>query len=83
MLTYFVVQSFERTRLGFLSPDAPVQATDRDHALRLAGRLAGIKTGVMAFSRTGNPATGEYEDAVVIASHGEVPALEAELSIAC
>jgi hypothetical protein len=83
MLTYFVVQSFERTRLGFLSPDAPVQATDKDHALRLAGRLAGIKPGVLAFSRTGDPATGEYENAVVIVSHGEVPALDADLSIAC
>ncbi|KQZ82044.1 hypothetical protein ASD64_09105 [Mesorhizobium sp. Root157] len=82
MLTYFVVQSFDRTRLGFLVPDIPVQAQDRAHALRLADRLAGMKSGVIAFSRTGDPSIGEFEDAVVIASYGEVPALEGELAIA-
>jgi hypothetical protein len=83
MLTYFVVQAFCRTRLGALVPDPPVQALDESHALRLADRLSGSKAGVVAFSRTGDPAIGEYEDAKILAAYGEVPAVERDIQIAC
>ena len=44
-----------------------------EQAARLAERLASHKAGVIAFSRTGDPGTGEYEDAVIIAAFGEMP----------
>lgn len=82
MLTYFVVQSYARTRMGALAAQPPVLAQDEGHALRLASRLAGTMAGVVAFCRTGDPATGEYEDAEILARYGEVPDLEGLLSVA-
>ncbi len=41
-------------------------------AERRARALALEHTGALAFSRTGNPATGEFEDAVILAQFGEV-----------
>lgn len=82
MLKYYVVQAFAHTRMGALVPDAPIQAQDAAHALRLADRLSLIKSGVVAFSRKGNPATGEYEDADILICVGEVPALEHPVSLA-
>lgn len=35
-------------------------------------RLPGPTPGAVAFSRTGNPATGEFSDPTVIVSSGEV-----------
>lgn len=72
MLTYFVVQSFERGKKGALVADQPVEAQGREHAMRMAERLSHIKAGVVAFSRQGDPATGDFEDAVIIASHGSL-----------
>ena len=83
MLTYFVVQAYARTRMGALSPQPPVQAQDEGHAMRMAARLAGSMAGVVAFCRSGDPGTGEYEDAEILAQYGEVPGLEALLSVAC
>ena len=39
--------------------------------------------GVIAFSRCGDPASGEYEDARVFCSYGSLPVLEVETAIAC
>lgn len=72
MLTYFVVQSFERGKKGALVADQPVEAQGPEHAARMAERLSRVKTGVVAFSRRGDPATGDFEDAVIIASYGSV-----------
>ena len=41
-------------------------------AERRARALALEHAGALAFSRTGNPATGEFEDAVILAQFGEV-----------
>jgi len=83
MVTYFVVLSFVRGKKGNLAPDVPLQAHDRGHAQRIFERLAPTKAGVVAFSRTGDPMTGEYDDAVVLASCGQLPAEAEELKIAC
>jgi len=83
MCTYFVVQAYSRTRLGALAADAPIQAESGDHALRLASRLAVARAGVVAFSRRGDPATGDYEDAEILGYFGEVPPLERAFSAAC
>lgn len=73
MITYFVVQSFSRGKKGVVIADTPIQASSEDHALRMAERLASTKQAVVAFSRTGDPKAGEYEPAVILATHGHVP----------
>lgn len=84
MITYFVVQSFEQARKGTIFANEPIQAHDEIHAVRLAERLAATKAGVIAFRRTGDPATGDYEDAVVLASFGTFVFYEEDaIALAC
>ncbi|TIL83119.1 MAG: hypothetical protein E5Y89_02135 [Mesorhizobium sp.] len=83
LLTYFVVQSFNFTPRGAITPGTAVEVQDAEHALRLAEKLAGCSAGVVAFSRQGDPLSGEFEDAVILYANGIVPVLEAEMSIAC
>lgn len=71
LLTCFVVQSFEKTPKGALQPNTAIHAQGRDHAIRLAERLAATSAGVVAFSRTGDPTTGEFEDAVLLYASGQ------------
>ncbi|HEV7317696.1 MAG TPA: hypothetical protein VGO04_03685 [Ensifer sp.] len=73
MITYFVVQSFTLGSRGAYIADDPVPATGAEHARRLAERLAASKVGVIAFSRSGDPATGEFEDATVLFMSGDLP----------
>ncbi len=75
-LTYFVVQTFSAVKgaRGKITADEPMPARDEDHARRLVERYKPIRAGVVAFRRTGDPKTGEWDDAVVIARHGQVSA---------
>ena len=76
--TVYVVQSFEMRKRGRqtgLSPVAPVQARDRAHALLLLER-ATSKTGIVgavAFARTGDAVTGEFDEPEILGRSGEVP----------
>lgn len=72
-ITYCVVQPFERTERGGYRVLEAIPAQNRDHAVRTARRLA-EKGGAVAFSRTGDPETGEFADALVLGVFGEVPA---------
>jgi hypothetical protein len=72
-VTYCVVLPFRKLADGDWLYDEAVQAQNRDHALRLARRLA-EKGGAIAFSRTGDPETGEFADALILGVFGEVPA---------
>ncbi|TJV19665.1 hypothetical protein [Mesorhizobium sp.] len=83
MLTYFVVQSYEKTAKGALAAATPIQVQDEQHAMRLAEKLSQTNAGVIAFSRSGDPASGEYEDARVLCSYGSLPVLEVDTAIAC
>lgn len=74
MLTYFVVQSFQRGNKGMLVPDAPKEARDKKHCEQLALRLAQSSASVIAFSRSGDPDVGAWDDAIIIAQYGEDPA---------
>lgn len=71
-LTYFVVQTFKAVKgsSGKISAEDPIPARDHDHAMRMFERFRGSRAGVVAFRRTGSPATGDWEDAVIIARHG-------------
>jgi hypothetical protein len=78
MMTYYVVQAFERGARGALIADMPVQATDEGHARRLADRLARAKAGVIAFSRAGDLSSGEFEDAKILVAVGQIPTMDGE-----
>jgi hypothetical protein len=71
-LTYYVVLPFFRTSDGEVLADEPIEVSDADRARRQAERVARSKGGAIAFSRTGDPVTGEFDDAVILASFGEV-----------
>ena len=75
-VTYFVAMPFVRNEEGDLVAG---EAQDRQSAQvveSLARRMADTAAGAVAFSRTGDPATGEFEDAVVIRTFGEVPSID-------
>jgi hypothetical protein len=80
VVTYFVVQSFQRGKKGGVLADTPVEARSAEAALRLADKLAKGSLGVVAFSRSGDPSSGEFADAVILAHYGYVPELDGELS---
>ena len=73
-LTYFVVQTYSAVKGGGINADDPKEARNRDHALQLFERYKSVRAGVIAFHRSGDPKTGDYEDAVIIARYGSVPA---------
>ncbi|GEC17094.1 hypothetical protein NWI01_29860 [Nitrobacter winogradskyi] len=56
-------------------PREAVECTSANAAIRSAERMARIEgnVGAVAFSRTGDPGSGEFADAVVLRSFGEVP----------
>lgn len=70
--TYYVAQPFEMTKGGRLVAGQPQQAQTASAAIRRAEILAG-KGGAVAFSRTGDLASGDFEDAVILRKFGEVP----------
>ena len=71
-MTYHVVVAFDRDEEGDLKPGeaqevmSPIVAERRARALELEHASA------LAFSRTGSPATGEFQDAVILAQFCEV-----------
>jgi len=82
MSSMFVVQSFTRGSRGGLRPDIPIQAQNTAHARRMAERLAITKALVVAFARDGDPKTGDYEEAKLIAAHGDIPDEVREMPLA-
>lgn len=75
MVTYYVVQSWQEGRKGVLIPDDAMEAPSEYAALSRARLLAASKPAVVAFSRTGDPDMGIWDDAVVLCEHGLVPDL--------
>jgi hypothetical protein len=72
-LTYFVVLPFVQAPRGLL-PEEGIEAPDEDVAVRMGKRLSENKAGVIVFARSGDPDLGEYEDAEILATFGELPA---------
>jgi hypothetical protein len=73
MSAMFVVQSYRAGKRGALLAESPVEARDSAHARRMAERLAVRKALVVAFMQEGDPKTGDYDDAKLIAAFGAVP----------
>jgi hypothetical protein len=71
-VTYHVVVTFDRDDKGDLKAGEAREAPSPFAAERAARRLSFEHAGAVAFSRTGEPATGEFADAVVVAQFGEV-----------
>ncbi len=70
--TYYVVVPFDRNSQGEPEPGLAREAVSALLAKRLARALAAEHGGAIAFSRSGDPETGEFEDPVVLATFGEV-----------
>lgn len=71
--TYYVVQPFEMTGAGRLIALTAMAAQSAPQAIRMAERQAAGKAGAVAFSRTGDPETGEFDDAILLGQFGQVP----------
>src|SRR5271166_5077202 len=74
-MTYFVALGFKRSEDGgeIVACD-PKEARSAEQAIRMANSLAVEEghCGAIAFSRTGDPALGDFEDAVILKTIGEV-----------
>jgi len=73
-VTYFVALPFVAADDG-VAPGEPVECFNPNAAIMRAeafSRKTG-HVGAVAFSRTGDPATGDFGDAKVIRKFGEVP----------
>jgi hypothetical protein len=72
-VTYYVAMGFERDPEGELIAMEPIEAQSSTQAISRARSLAASKAGAIAFSRTGDPDIGEFRDAVILFTEGEVP----------
>lgn len=72
--TSYFVQAFNASRGGTLKAEAPIACKTARGALQTAERLALSKLGVIAYSSTGDPEMGDYDDEpTVIFRKGELP----------
>jgi hypothetical protein len=73
-VTYHVVLAFTRSEDGSIVATEPKEARSADQATRMAKSLAAIEPhcGAIAFSRTGDPVVGDFEDAVILKAIGDV-----------
>jgi hypothetical protein len=74
--TFYGVQAFVKKGAHFVA-EQPRVATSEASAKRMAESLSATKTGTIAFSRSGDSETGEFEDPVILAEHGELPTQDA------
>jgi hypothetical protein len=72
-VTYFVALPFIQTDDGELIAGEAVECSNAASAVRQAERLSRTNAGAVAFSRTGDPALGEFADAKIIKQFGEMP----------
>ncbi|MGF6429094.1 MULTISPECIES: hypothetical protein [Bradyrhizobium] len=73
--THFLVQSFDPAKGDQLNAGAPIVCRSEESARRTAERLVMSKAGVVAFSTSSDPETGDYDDQpTVFFRAGRVPA---------
>jgi hypothetical protein len=72
-MTYHVVLPFMFTEEGELVAEDGLEAPSSTAAVWRARALATRRAGAVAFSRTGDPDTGDYGDAIILARFGETP----------
>jgi hypothetical protein len=73
-MVYYVALPFARVD-GGLAPGEAIECPHAAAAVRSAEALARkeANAGAVAFSRQGSPELGEFEDAVILKTFGEVP----------
>jgi hypothetical protein len=74
-MTYYVALAFKRSEdNGDIVACEPKEARSVDQAIRMADSLAVSEghCGAIAFSRSGDPSLGDFEDAVILKTVGEV-----------
>jgi hypothetical protein len=74
-MTYYVALAFTKSEDdGEVVACDPKEARSAEQAIRMAGSLAAGDghCGAIAFSRTGDPALGDFDDAVILKTVGEV-----------
>ena len=71
-VTYFVIVPFDRNEDGDLVAGTAQEVTSALVGERGARVLALDHAGAVAFSRTGDTSTGEFQDAVILAQFSEV-----------
>ena len=72
--TSYFVQAFIAGRGQNLKADTPIACKTESGALKTAERLALSKLGVVAFSSTGDPEMGDYDDEpTVFFRQGQLP----------
>ena len=79
-VTYYVALPFVRTEDGDLVAGEAQEKQTSTAALNEARRMADKAAGAVAFSRQGDPGTGEFDEAKVLQTFGEVPSLDDLLS---
>ncbi len=60
--TTYIVQAFSTGKGTNLKAETPIACKSPTGAIRTAERLTLSKQGVVAFSSTGDPETGDYDD---------------------
>ncbi|GLS23814.1 hypothetical protein GCM10007874_68350 [Labrys miyagiensis] len=72
-VTYFVVVPFERNEDGEFVMGKAFEVRSADSARFKVRLLAESGKGGVAFSRTGDPALGDFQEGEVLATLGELP----------
>jgi hypothetical protein len=70
-MVYYVALPFVRVE-GGVAPGQAVECPHQGAAIRCAQTMS-RNAGAVAFSRQGSPETGEFDDAVVLKTFGDVP----------
>jgi hypothetical protein len=73
-ITYYVSIGFTRDEAGDLVALEPAESQTPGVAISKARSFAATNAGAVAFSRTGDPEVGEFDDAKVLWQSGEIPA---------
>jgi hypothetical protein len=74
-MMYYVAMPFTPADGGGLAPGQAVECPSEGAAIRRAEDMSRreVNAGAVAFSRRGDPNLGDFEDAIVIKTFGEVP----------
>jgi hypothetical protein len=79
-VTYYVALPFVWSEDGELVAGEAQERQTSNAAVRTAQMLAVTSAGAVAFSRTGDPSTGDFGDAEIIRSFGTVPDVDTLLA---
>jgi len=72
-ITYFAVLPFSRDADGDFLAEAAIEMRSAEQAKATAARMTAPEHGAIAFSKTGDPQLGEWDDAVILGRYGDVP----------